>query len=65
MQTIADAIPFTWALDLLRAALLGGDVDATRLVALIASVALLLPLALALFGSSLQRARRTGTLALY
>lgn len=65
MQAIADAIPFTWTLELLRAALLGGDVDATRLAALIASVAVLLPLALVLFGWSLQRARRTGTLALY
>ena len=65
MQTIADVIPFTWTLDLLRAALLGGDVDVARLLGLIASVLVLLPLAIWFFGWTLRRARRTGTLALY
>ncbi len=65
IQTIANAIPFTWTLELLRAALLGGDVDAARLAGLIASVLVLLPAGLVFFGWSLRRARRAGTLALY
>lgn len=65
IETIAAAIPFTWTLDLLRAALLGGDVDGARLAGLVASVIILLPAALACFGMSLRRARKMGTLALY
>ncbi len=65
VETIAEAIPFTWTLELLRAALLGGDVDAARLAGLIASVVVLLPVALVCFTSALRRARRLGTLALY
>lgn len=65
LQGIADVLPFTWTLDLLRAALLGGDVDAGRLLGLVASVIVLLPLALVFFGWALRRARRAGTLALY
>lgn len=65
LQTVADVIPFTWTLDLLRASLLGGDVDAGRLIGLVASVVVLLPLALSFFGWTLRRAKRTGSLALY
>lgn len=65
IAAIADLIPFTWALDVLRAALLGGEVDAARLLGLIASVVFLLPASLFLFGRALRRAKRTGTLAEY
>jgi ABC-2 type transport system permease protein len=65
IETIAKALPFTWALDVLRASLLGGDVDPVQLVGLFASVVVLLPLALLGFRASVWRARRTGTLAQY
>jgi ABC-2 type transport system permease protein len=65
IETIAKALPFTWALDVLRASLLGGDIDPVQLVGLFASVVVLLPLALLGFRASVWRARRTGTLAQY
>ena len=65
VEAVAAAIPFTWTLELLRAALLGDDVDAARLAGLVASVVVLLPVALVCFTSALRRARRLGTLALY
>lgn len=64
-QLIAESLPITWALDVLRAALLGGQVDAAQLVGLLLSAALLLPLTLQGFRASVARARRTGTLAEY
>jgi ABC-2 type transport system permease protein len=65
LETVARAIPFTWGLDVVRAALLGGEVDPAKLGGLFASVAVLMPLALLGFRASLWRARRTGTLAQY
>jgi ABC-2 type transport system permease protein len=65
LEAIAKASPFTWALDVLRASLLGGDVDPVQLAGLFASVAVLLPASLAGFAWALRRARRTGTLASY
>ena len=65
LEAIAEASPFTWALDVLRASLLGGDVDPAQLAGLFAAVAVLVPLSLAGFAWALRRARRTGTLATY
>jgi ABC-2 type transport system permease protein len=65
IEAVAKALPFTWGLDVLRASLLGGDVDRAQLAGLFASVVVLLPLALLGFRASLARARRTGTLAQY
>lgn len=65
LEAVAEASPFTWALDVLRASLLGGEVDPAQLVGLFASVAVLLPLSLAGFAWALGRARRTGTMASY
>jgi ABC-type multidrug transport system permease subunit len=65
LEAIAEASPFTWALDVLRDSLLGGDVDPAQLVGLFAAVAVLIPLSLAAFGWALRRARRTGSLATY
>ncbi len=65
IETIAKVLPFTWALDVLRASLLGGGVDAVKVVGLFVSVAVLLPLALLGFRAAIWRARRTGTLAQY
>ena len=65
LEAIAKAVPFTWGLDVVRAALLGGDVDPAQLAGLFGSVAILLPLALLAFRGSIWRARRTGSLAQY
>ncbi len=65
LQAVGEAIPFTWALDVLRASLLGGEIDSMQLFGLLASAALLLPTALLVFRSSVNRARRSGSLADY
>jgi ABC-2 type transport system permease protein len=65
IQSVASVIPFTWGLDVLRASLLGGDVDPLQLGGLFASAAVLLPMALFGFAIAVRRARRTGTLAQY
>jgi ABC-2 type transport system permease protein len=65
LEQVASALPFTWGLDLLRASLLGGDVDPAQLAGLFGSAAVLLPFALLGFTVAVRRARRTGTLAQY
>jgi ABC-2 type transport system permease protein len=65
LERLANALPFTWGLDVLRASLLGGDVDPVQLAGLFGSAALLLPLALVGFSAAVRRARQTGTLAQY
>jgi ABC-type polysaccharide/polyol phosphate export permease len=65
LQTVAEIIPFTWGLDVVRGALLGGDVDPARLAGLFGSAAVLLPVAVFGFTLAVRRARRTGTLAQY
>jgi ABC-2 type transport system permease protein len=65
IESVAEVLPFTWALDVLRASLLGGDVDSAQLFGLWASVVVLLPLALLGFKASIRHARRAGTLAQY
>jgi ABC-2 type transport system permease protein len=65
IEELAKILPFTWALDVVRAALLGGDVNPAQLGGLFASAAVLLPLALLGFNMAVKHARRTGTLAQY
>ena len=65
LHFLAEALPFTWALDVLRASLLGGETDPAQVAGLFASVAVLLPLSLVGFGAAVTRARRTGSLAQY
>ena len=65
LEAIGEALPFTWGLDATRAALLGGTVDWTQVAGLLGSVAVLLPISLALFTASVAQARRAGTLAQY
>jgi ABC-2 type transport system permease protein len=65
LQWMASALPFTWGLDVLRASLLGGNVDPAQLAGLFGSAATLLPFALLGFTAAVRRARRTGTLAQY
>lgn len=65
LETVANALPLTWGIDVLRASLLGGEVDAGRLGGLFASAALLLPAALLGFTAAVRRARQTGTVGQY
>jgi ABC-2 type transport system permease protein len=65
LERLARLLPFTWGLDVLRASLLGGDVDPAQLAGLFGVSAFLLPLALLGFTAAVRRARRTGTLAQY
>ena len=65
LETIAKALPFSWALDVLRDALLGGDPSVGKLVLLVGFCALAVPASLAIFGAAVDRAKRTGTLAQY
>lgn len=65
IEAVANALPLTWGLDVLRASLLGGEVDAGQLGGLFASAALLLPVALLGFTAAVRRARQTGTLGQY
>jgi ABC-2 type transport system permease protein len=65
IEWVASALPFTWGLDVFRASLLGGEVDAGQLVGLFVSGMVLLPLALLVFTAALRRVRRTGTLGQY
>ncbi len=65
LERVASVLPFTWGLDVLRASLLGGDVNPAQLAGLFTSAMLLLPLALLGFTAAVTRARRTGTMAQY
>jgi ABC-2 type transport system permease protein len=63
LQFVANLLPFTWGIDVLRAALLRGELAADRLALLAGFAVVALPLSLWLFGRALNRARRAGTLA--
>jgi|SRR5215211_2354564 len=65
IRQLATALPFTWGIDVVRASLLGGEVDPLKLGGLLGSAAVLLPLALFGFTKAVKRARQTGTLAQY
>ena len=65
VQAIADLLPFTWGLEVMRGALLGGEVEPWRLAALFGSAALLLPVALLGFRASVDHARRNGSMSQY
>jgi ABC-2 type transport system permease protein len=65
LHTIADAIPFTWAVQLIRDAVMTNTVAVGRLIELAALACVLLPISLALFGASIDHARRKGTLTHY
>ncbi|HEY1358339.1 MAG TPA: ABC transporter permease [Thermoleophilaceae bacterium] len=65
LEFIANILPFTWGLDVLRSALLQGDAEPGRLGLLLAFDIVALPAALVLFNAALRRARRAGSLAQY
>lgn len=61
LRVAANLLPFTWGVDVLRAALLRNEVAAGRLVSLVAFAVVSLPLSLWLFRWAVDRARRGGT----
>ncbi|HAM03119.1 MAG TPA: hypothetical protein DCQ30_12975 [Acidimicrobiaceae bacterium] len=65
LRTVADILPFTWVVSMLRQSLLYGQVPAGRLLQLVACDAVAVPVALALFTASLRHAQRRGTLGQY
>jgi ABC-2 type transport system permease protein len=65
LHEIGQVLPFTWALQVLRSALLDGEGDLGRLMLLLGSSVVLLPASLVLFNRALRRARQSGTLAQY
>jgi hypothetical protein len=62
---VAEALPITWSVHVIRSALLTNHIDALRLAGVVGAVAVGLPLALVLFRRALDRARRDGSLAHY
>ena len=62
LEVVAEALPFTWGVDVLRAALLQGEIAVARLASLVGFAAFSLPLSLWLFGLAIDRARKEGTL---
>jgi ABC-2 type transport system permease protein len=65
LRVLAEIIPFTWALQVMRGALLGAQLPLARLGELALAAAALLPVAMWLFSVALDRARRSGTLGQY
>jgi ABC-type polysaccharide/polyol phosphate export permease len=65
LESLADALPFTWALDVLRAVLLEGDVPEGRLFLLLGVTPLAVLASLWLFNGAIERAKKQGTLGQY
>lgn len=65
LRLLADLVPFTWALAVLRGTLLRSEVDLAHLLLVFAAAAVAMPLALSLFSRALRRARRAGSLSQY
>jgi ABC-2 type transport system permease protein len=65
LEAIAEALPFSWALDILRESLLGGSPSIGTLALLTAFSALAVPASLAVFRAAVDHARRAGTLTQY
>jgi ABC-2 type transport system permease protein len=62
LRTVANLLPFTWGVDVLRAALLRGELASGRLAALVGFAVVSLPVSLWVFRLSVDRARLGGTL---
>jgi ABC-type multidrug transport system permease subunit len=65
LQTLSDASPFKWVLDIVRGALLRNEIELKPLLILVPAAALAIPIALAVFQAALNQARRAGSLAQY
>lgn len=65
VQFVAKILPLTWGIEVLRQALLANSVAVGRFILLIIVALAALPIALRIFGISLQQARRAGSLGKY
>jgi len=65
LRDLAEVIPFTWALEVLRGTLLTGSLPLLRFGELCAVTAIVVPVSLSLFSAAVDRARRLGTLGQY
>ena len=65
IRFIAELMPFTWAVDLIRLTLLAGALPIQRLVGLCVCAVVVFPLAVLLFERSVTHTRRVGTLGQY
>jgi len=65
LQTLSDASPFKWVLDIVRAALLRNEIELKPLFILIPAAVLAIPVALTVFQAALNQARKDGSLAQY
>jgi ABC-2 type transport system permease protein len=65
LETVAEALPFSWTLDVLRDALLGGNPSVVKLTLLVVFCVIAVPVALRIFAIAVDQARRTGSLTQY
>lgn len=65
VELAANALPFTWGVDVVRAGLVTGQVEQDRLLLLVVATVVSIPLALWVFGLSIRQAKRRGTLGHY
>jgi ABC-2 type transport system permease protein len=65
LRWLGDALPFTWALDVIRAGLLEHQVRGAEIARLAGVTALLAPLSLRILTLAVARSRRAGTLGQY
>ncbi len=65
LSAVGELLPFTWAVDAMRAALLSGEVEIGRLSLLFASAIVLMATGFVIFRLAFDRARRDGSLSQY
>ena len=65
LRVLGEAIPVTWALNVLRETLLLGEIPIARVLVLLTSSVAALPVAFLLFNLAVRRARQDGSLAQY
>lgn len=65
LRVLGEVLPFTWAVDLFRDALLRGQWSASRAELLLSISVLAVPSALLIFGAAVKRVRKSGTLSHY
>lgn len=65
LRAVANVLPFTWVVGVLRQSLLLGQVPGARVLELLASDLVALPVALLVFSLALRHSQRRGTLSQY
>jgi ABC-type uncharacterized transport system permease subunit len=65
LRHLADILPFTWALEVMRAAVLGAQADYLRLGEVWAFTVVVYPICIVVFTRALARAKRAGSVGQY